>query len=155
MPLAFIVAVIPCCRCRTSPYTQGYAIYLFFFHISCPLLHNFVNFKLTDLQSICQITFLGPEKQENYRLIPCPEMYLMPKTRVILPLAPFLTKASLRLLRVFPSYIYSTPSSFSFISSELIFERETKRDRRFLLCRLSFCHFIYRQSSGLSLESHF
>ena len=129
---------------------HGYVIYLFFFHISCPLLHNFINFKLTDLWSLCQITFLGPEKRENHWLIPCPEMHLMPKTHVILPLSLFLTKASLRLLRTFPSYIYSAPSSFSFISSWLIFERETKRDCRFLLRRLSFRHFIYYQSSGLS-----
>ena len=130
--------------------THGYVIYLFFFHISCPLLHNFINFKLTDLWCLCQITFLGPEKRENHWLIPCPEMHLMPKTHVILPLSLFLTKASLRLLRTFPSYIYSAPSSFSFISSWLIFERETERDCRFLLRRLSFRHFIYYQSSGLS-----
>ena len=49
----------------------------------------------------------------------------MPKTHVGLPLAPFLTKASLRLPRVFPSYIYNAPSLFSFISFWLIFERET------------------------------
>ena len=130
--------------------THGYVIYLFFFHISCPLLYNCVNFKLTDLWSLCQITFLGPEKRENHLLIPCLEMHLMPKTRVVLPLALFLTKASLRLPHAFPSYIYSAPSSFSFISSWQIFKRETKRDCRFLLRRLSFRHFIYRQSSGLS-----
>ena len=130
--------------------THGYVIYLFFFHISCPLLNNFVDFKLMNLRSLCQITFLGPEKQENHRLIPHPEMHLMPKTRVVLPLTPFLSKASLRLPCVFPSYIYSAPFSFSFISSWLIFERETERDRRFLLRRLNFRHFIYRQSSGLS-----
>ena len=92
-----------------------------------------------NLWSLCQITFLGLEKRENHRLIPHPEMHLMPKTRVVLPLTPFLTKASLRLPRVFPSYIYSAPFAFSFISSWLIFERETERDRRFLPPRLSLC----------------
>ena len=64
----------------------------------------------------------------------------------------FLAKASLRLLRVFPSYIYSAPSSFSFISSWLIIERDRERDHRLLLHRLSFRHFIFRQSLGLSSE---
>ena len=59
--------------------THGYIIYSFFFHISCPLLHNFVDLKLTDLWSLCQITFLGPEKWENHCLIPHPKMHLMPK----------------------------------------------------------------------------
>ena len=59
--------------------THGYVIYSFFFHISCPLLHNFIDLKLTDLWSLCQITFLGPEKRENHLLIPRPEMHLMPK----------------------------------------------------------------------------
>ena len=49
----------------------------------------------------------------------------MPKTRVSLPLAPFLMKVSLRLPRVFASYIYSVPSLFFFISLWLIFKRET------------------------------
>ena len=78
----------------------------------------------------------------------------MLRTRVVHLLAPFLVKASLRLPCVFPSYIYSAPSSFSFISSLLIIERDRERDRRLLLRRLSFRHFIFRhlifrQSSGL------
>ena len=51
-------------------------------------------------------------------------MHLMPKTCVGPSLAPFLTKASLRLPRSFPSYIYSVPSSFLSISFWLIWERE-------------------------------
>ena len=51
-------------------------------------------------------------------------MHLMPKTRVGSPLALFLTKASLRLPRSFPSYIYNVPSSFFSISFWLIWERE-------------------------------
>ena len=52
-------------------------------------------------------------------------------------------------------YIYSAPSSFSFISSLLIIERDRERDCRLLLRWLSFRHFIFhhlifRQSSGLS-----
>ena len=45
-----IVAVVPCCRCNTSAYS-------FFFHISCPLLHNFVDFNLTDLWSLLNYFF--------------------------------------------------------------------------------------------------
>ena len=79
----------------------------------------------------------------------------MLRTCVVHLLAPFLAKASLRLPCVFPSYIYSAPSSFSFISSLLIIERDRERDYRLLLRRLSFRHFIFRhlifhQSSGLS-----
>ena len=37
--------------------THGYVIYLFFFHISCPLLHNLVDFKLTDLWSLVKLLF--------------------------------------------------------------------------------------------------
>ena len=60
----------------------------------------------------CRITILGLEKQENHWWTPHPEMHLILRTRVIHLLAPFLTKASLRLPCVFPSYIYSAPSSF-------------------------------------------
>ena len=38
----------------------------------------------------------------------------------------------------FFSYIYSAPSSFSFISFLLIIRRDTERDRRLLLHRFSF-----------------
>ena len=37
--------------------THGYVIYLFFFHISCPLLHNLVDFGLTDLWSLIKLLF--------------------------------------------------------------------------------------------------
>ena len=54
----------------------------------------------------------------------------------------------------FFSYIYSAPSSFSFISSLLIIGRDTEREGRLLLRRFSFRqhifrHLILRQSSGL------
>ena len=111
--------------------THGYNIYLFFFHISCPLLHNLIDFKLIDLWSLVKLLFWAQRSKKIISLIPRSEKHLMPKTRVGLPLAPFLTKASLRLLHVFPSYIYSAPSLFFFISFYLIFERETKRDRCF------------------------
>ena len=77
----------------------------------------------------------------------------MLQTRVVHLLAPFLTKVSLRLLCVFFSYIYSAPSSFSFISSLLIIKRDTERDRRLLLRHFNFRQHIFRylilcQSSG-------
>ena len=37
--------------------THGYVIYLFFFHISCPLLHNFVDFNLTNLWNLLNYFF--------------------------------------------------------------------------------------------------
>ena len=51
-------------------------------------------------------------------------------------------------------YIYSAPSSFSFISSLLIVKRDRERNRRLLLRRFSFCQHIFRhlilhQYSGL------
>ena len=154
MPLAFIVAVIPCCRYKMSAYSWLRHLLIFLPH-QLPLLHNLVDFKLTNLWSLVKLLFWAQRSGKIIWLIPRSEMHLMPKTHVVLPLTPFLTKASLHLPRVFPSYIYSAPFSFSFISSWLIFERETERDRRFLLRRLNFLHFIYRQSSGLSSESHF
>ena len=111
--------------------THGYSIYLFFFHISCPLLHNLIDFKLTDLWSLVELLFWAQRSRKIIWLIPRFEMHLMPKTRVDLPLAPFLMKASLHPLRVFPSYIYNAPSLFFFISFYLIFKRETERDRCF------------------------
>ena len=111
--------------------THGYSINLFFFHINCPLLHNLVDFKLTDLWSLVKLLFWAQRSGKIIWLIPRSEMHLMPKTCVDLPLAPFFMKASLYLLRIFPSYIYSTPSLFFFISFWLIFERETERDYRF------------------------
>ena len=103
---------------------------------------------------VCRITILGPKKQENRWLTPRPEMHLMLRTRVIHLLAPFLTKASLRLPCIFPFYIYSASSLFSFISSLLIIERDREIVCRLLLSRLNFRqhifrHLIFRQSSGL------
>ena len=109
----------------------SYSVYLFFFHISCLLLHNLVNFKLTDLWSLVKLLFWAQRSGKIIWLIHRSKMHLMPKTHVGLPLAPFLTKASLRLPCVFPSYIYSTPSLFFFISFWLIFERETEKGRCF------------------------
>ena len=115
---------------------------------------------------VCSITILSPEKRENRWLTPHPEMHLMLRTHVVHLLAPFLTKASLCLPCIFPSYIYSEPSPFSFISSLLIIERDREIVRRLLLRRLSFRqhifrHLIFRQSSGLpskyllTVSSHF
>ena len=78
----------------------------------------------------------------------------MLKTRVVHLLAPFLTKASLRLPCIFPPYIYRAPSSFFFILSLQIIERDKERGRRLLLRQLSFHqhifrHLIFRQSSSL------
>ena len=106
---------------------------------------------------VSRITILGPEKRENRWLTPRLEMHLLLRTRVVHLLALFLTKASLRLPCVFPSYIYSARSPFSFISSLLIIERDREIVRRLLLRRLRFrqhifCHFIFRQSSGLPLK---
>ena len=137
--------------------THGYSIYLFFFHISYPLLHNLIDFKLTDLWSLVKLLFWAQRSRKIIWLIPRSEMHLMPKTCVDLPLAPFFMMASLYLLRIFPSYIYSTPSLYFLISFCLIFERETERDCRFWLHRFSFYfhHFICCQSSGFSSKNHF
>ena len=147
MPSAYIVTVVPCCRCNTSAYS-------FFFHISCPLLHNFVDFNLTDLWSLLNY-FFGSREAGKSSVNSSSRDAFNAKTRVGPLLAPFLMKASLCLLCAFPSYIYNAPSSFSFISFWLIFERETERDHRFWLRWLIFRHFIYRQSSGLSSECNF
>ena len=115
---------------------------------------------------VFRITILGPEKRENRWLTPRLEMHLLLRTRVVHLLALFLTKASLRLPCVFPSYIYSARSPFSFISSLLIIERDREIVRPLLLRRLRFCqhifrHLIFRQSSGLpskyllTVSSHF
>ena len=42
-------------------FTYYYVIYLFLSHISCPLLHNFVDFKLTDSWSLVNYLF-GPRE---------------------------------------------------------------------------------------------
>ena len=44
--------------------THGYVIYLFFFHISCPLLHNLVDFKLTDLWSLVKLLFWAQRSEK-------------------------------------------------------------------------------------------
>ena len=156
MPSTHVDVVNPCHRCRPSACSWLQRL-LFFFHISCPLLHNLVDFKLTDLWSLVKLLFWAQRSGKIIWLIPRSTMHLMPKTHVNLPLAPFLTKVSLRLLRVFPSYIYSAPSLFFFISFWLIFERETERDCRFWLRWFSFYfhHFICHQSSGFSSENQF
>ena len=46
--------------------THGYIVYLFFFHISCPLFHNLVDFKLTDLWSPVKLLFWA---QRNGKII--------------------------------------------------------------------------------------
>ena len=101
--------------------THSYSVYLSFFHISCPLLHNLVDLKLTDLWSLVKLLFWARRNEKIIWLITRSETHLMPKTRVGLLLTLFWTKASLRLPYVFPSYIYSAPSLFFFISFWLIF----------------------------------
>ena len=130
MPSTHVVVVNPCCRCKPSACSWPQHL-LFLFHISCPLLYNLIDFKLTGLWSLVKLLFWAQRSGKIIWLIPRSAMHLMPKTRVDLPLASFLTKASLRLPRVFPSYIYNAPSLFFFISLWLIFERETERDRHF------------------------
>ena len=84
--------------------THGYRINLFFFHISCPLLHNLFDFKLTDLWSLVKLLFWAQRSGKIIWLIPRFEMHLMPKTRVDLPLALFLTKG-----------VVSSSARFSFL----------------------------------------
>ena len=50
IPLASTVAVALRCRSKMS-------VYLFLSHISCPLLHNSVDFKLTVLWSLVELPF--------------------------------------------------------------------------------------------------
>ena len=121
----------PCCRHYKPSYCLWLQHLLFFFHISCPLLHNLIDFKLTGLWSLVKLLFWAQRREKIIWLIPRSTMHLMPKTRVSLLLAPFLMKALLRLPCVFSSYIYSAPSLFFFISLWLVFEREREGDRRF------------------------
>ena len=106
--------------------TSDYVIYLFLSHISWPLLHNFVDFKLTDFGVLSNYLF-GPREAGKSFINSSSQDAFNARTRVVHSLTPFLTKASLCLPRVFPSYIYSAPSSFSFISSWLIIERDRER----------------------------
>ena len=134
--------------------THGYVIYSFFFHINCPLLHNFIDLKLTDLWSLCQITFLGPEKWENHRLIPRLEMHLIPKQVSALCWPRFWRRHRFVFCALFlPIYIVLLPHFPSFHFGWSL--RERQRDHRFWLRWLIFRHFIYRQSSGLSSECNF
>ena len=50
LPSASTVVVALRCRSKTS-------VYLFLSHISCPLLHNSVDFKLTVLWSLIELPF--------------------------------------------------------------------------------------------------
>ena len=130
MPLIHVVVANPC-RCCKPSHCLWLQHLLFFFHINCPLLHNLVDFKLTGLWSLVKLPFWAQRSGKIIWLIPRSAMQLMPKTHVGLPLAPFLTKTSLRLPHVFSSYIYSALSLFFFISLWLFFEREREGDRRF------------------------
>ena len=127
MPSTHVVVANPCRRYKPSDCLWLQHL-LFFFHISCLLLHNLIDFKLTGLWSLVKLLFWAQRSRKIIWLIPRSAMHLMPKTRVGLLLALFLTKALLRLLHVFPSYIYSAPSLFFFISFWLIFERERQRE---------------------------
>ena len=48
--IVVVVAVALRCRSKTS-------VYLFLSHISCPILHNFVDFKLMVLWSLVELPF--------------------------------------------------------------------------------------------------
>ena len=134
---------------------HGYNIYYFSSTSVAPYSIILSILKLTGLWSLVKLLFWAQRSGKIIWLTPWSAMHLMPKTRVSLPLAPFLMKVSLRLPRVFASYIYSVPSLFFFISLWLIFKRETERDRRFWLCQFSFYsrHFICHQSSGFSSKN--
>ena len=59
------VAVVNPCRCSKPSACSWLQHLLFFFHISCPLLHNLVDFKTDGFVESCQINFLGLEKRED------------------------------------------------------------------------------------------
>ena len=101
-----------------------------------------------------KLPFCAQESGKIIWVTPRSMMHLMLKTRVGPPLALFLMKASLRLPRSFPSYIYSVPSSFFSISFWLTWEREMVTFDSVNLA-FYFCHFICRQSLGFSSENHF
>ena len=52
LPSASTVSVAVALRCRSKT-----SVYLFLSHISCPLLHNFVDFKLMVLWSLVELPF--------------------------------------------------------------------------------------------------
>ena len=91
MPSTHVVVANPCRRYKPSDCLWLQHL-LFFFHISCLLLHNLIDFKLTGLWSLVKLLFWAQRSRKIIWLIPRSEMHLMPKTRVHLPLAPFLTK---------------------------------------------------------------
>ena len=105
---------------------HGYSIYYFSSTSVAP--YSIISSIYTNgLWSFVKLLFWAQRSEKIIRGIPRSAIHLMPKTRVGLLLAPFLTKVSLRLPCVFPSYIYSAPSSFSFILSWLIIERDRER----------------------------
>ena len=112
--------------------THGYSINLFFFHINCPLLHNLVDFKLTDLWSLFKLLFWAQRSGKIIWLIPRSEMHLMPKTRVHLPLAPFLTKGVVSSSARF-SFPYISRSFLIFLHFILADLWERDRERLSLL----------------------
>ena len=102
---------------------HGYSIYYFSSTSVAP--YSIISSIYTDgLWGFVKLLFWARRSGKIIRGIPQSAIHLMPKTRVGLLLAPFLTKASLCLPRIFPSYIYSAPSSFFSISFWLIFVRE-------------------------------
>ena len=125
--------------------------FLFYPYISCPPLHNSVGYGLTVLWS-CWITILDLEKRECHWWTPHPKTHLLRRTRVVYSLAPFLTKASLRLPCIFSSYIYNAHSSYFSLFHLCWLLRETKRET--VACYfvvLSFCQQIFRH---LTLRQH-
>ena len=123
-----------------------------FFHISCPLLYNLV---VLDWQVVefVKLLFWVQRSGKIIQGIPRAAIHLMPQTRVVLLLAPFFTKASLHLLRVFSPYRYGASSSFSPFHLYQ-FLREKACHLWFHQFIFYFHHFICRQSWGLSSESY-
>ena len=67
MPSTYVIIVNPCrCHQSMSSACSWLQYLLFFFHISCPLLHNLVDFKTDGFVESCPINFLGLEKREDH-----------------------------------------------------------------------------------------
>ena len=79
-------AVSTCCRHKPSALASS-----IFFHISCPLLYNLV---VLDWQVVefVKLLFWVQRSGKIIQGIPRAAIHLMPQTRVVLPLAPFLRR---------------------------------------------------------------
>ena len=90
---------------------------LYYFSSTSVAPYSIISSIYTDgLWSFVKLLFWARRSGKIIRGIPQSAIHLMPKTRVGLLLAPFLTKALLCLPRSFPSYICSVPSLFFSIS---------------------------------------